>query len=322
MHILLPNSTFGGKLKEECMKYMEQNEQIPLDYDRLMTRLKELSDAYRFLDLHYIGTSILGKAIPAVTFGVGQRAVFYVGAHHGMEWMTSVLLLRYVEDFCRYYESGALYGKYRVRSIYDTHTITVIPMLNPDGVDYQIHGVEENNPFMERLKKINPEMVFSYWQANARGVDLNHNYDAGFWEYKRLETENGIEAGATRYSGTAPESEPEVAALCNLVRFQTNLRGILTLHTQGKEICYPSDKTIPNATHAIARHLSQLSNYRIAFPIGSAAYGGLSDWANLSCKIPCFTLECGAGKNPLPISDAPLIYADLKTALLAFPTLL
>lgn len=304
------------------MEFTEQNRLLPLDYDRLMTRLMELSDTYAFLDLHYIGTSILGKAIPAVTFGVGQRAVFYVGAHHGMEWMTSVLLLRYVEDFCRYYESGVLYGKYRVRSIYDTHTITVIPMLNPDGVDYQIHGVEENNPFMERLKKINPEMDFSHWQANARGVDLNHNYDAGFWEYKRLEAEHGIEAGATRYSGTAPESEPEVVALCNLIRFQTNLRGILTLHTQGKEICYPSDKTIPNATHAIARHLSRLSGYRIEIPTGMASYGGLSDWANLSCKIPCFTLECGTGKNPLPISDASMIYADLKTALFAFPTLL
>ena len=294
----------------------------PLDYQQLISNLEELTAKYPFLYFHYIGSSILGKAIPAVSLGVGSRNVFYIGAHHGMEWLTSVLLLRFIDDFCIQYKQGKSVGKSNARVIYNTHTITVIPMLNPDGVDYQINGVTSDNPLFERLKKANPSMDFGNWQANARGVDLNHNYDAGFWEYKKLEAENGIEAGATRFSGSAPESEPEVAALCNLIRFQANLKGIMTLHTQGEEICYPTADEIPSSTHAIARHLSALTGYRIALPEGLASYGGLSDWANCVCKIPCFTVECGKGKNPLPLQDEPLIYADMRHAFFAFPTLL
>jgi g-D-glutamyl-meso-diaminopimelate peptidase len=77
-------------------------------------------------------------------------------------------------------------------------------MLNPDGVDLQIKGIEAGGILSERLLKMNGREDFSHWQANARGVDLNHNYDAGFHEYKKLEKENDICAGATRYSGEYP----------------------------------------------------------------------------------------------------------------------
>ena len=42
---------------------------------------------------------------------------------------------------------------------------------------------------------------FTRWQANVRGVDLNHNYDAGFDAYKQLEPSLGITGGGpTRQS--------------------------------------------------------------------------------------------------------------------------
>ena len=63
----------------------------------------------------------------------------------------------------------------------------------------------------ERRRRAVPDGDFTHWQANARGVDLNHNYDAGFLEYKQIEAEQGILGGGpTRYSGECPESEPEV----------------------------------------------------------------------------------------------------------------
>lgn len=294
----------------------------PFDYQQLTEKIISFEKRYPFLRYQYIGTSILGKGIPALTLGNGHRSVIYVGAHHGMEWLTSVLLIQFIEDFCNLYESGGLAGKTSVRAVFSTHTITVIPMLNPDGVDYQIHGIDSDNPLFERLKRSNPSMDFSNWQANARGVDLNHNYDAGFWEYKILEKENDIKEGATRYSGESPESEPEVAAICNLIRFQKDLRGVMTLHTQGEEICYPFHSTVPKGAHAIARHLSLLTGYTINTGNGLSSYGGLSDWCNQKMSIPSFTIECGKGKNPLPIHAMPGIYTNLKNAFFAFPTLL
>ena len=73
------------------------------DYATMMERLHSLADTYSFLTLSYIGTSILDRAIPILHIGNGSRRVLYVGAHHGMEWLTAVLLLRYCNELCEGY---------------------------------------------------------------------------------------------------------------------------------------------------------------------------------------------------------------------------
>ncbi len=184
-------------------------------------------------------------------------------------------------------------------------------------------GVDENNPLRDRLLEMNDGSEdFSSWQANARGVDLNHNYDAGFAEYKQLEKEQNMKKGApTRYSGECAESEPEVAALCNLMRFSAPWKGVMTLHTQGEEIFAPlCDKS--EKGEVTARRLSQLTGYRLSRAEGLAAYGGMSDWCAEKLSVPSFTMECGRGKNPLPITQTSSIYATMRAALFLFPTIL
>ncbi len=301
----------------------DNNALCPFDYATLMERLHRLADTYPFLTLSYIGTSILDRAIPILHIGGGERRVLYVGAHHGMEWITSLVLTQFLEELC-----DAVEKKRRIRGIYPCdllggYTLSVVPMLNPDGVEYQIHGVGEDNPLHERLLEMNGGSEdFSSWQANARGVDLNHNYDAGFAEYKLLEKEQGIGKGApTRYSGECAESEPEVAALCNLIRFSAPWRGVMTLHTQGEEIFSPPIKE-GQKSRVTASRLAKLTGYKLSRAEGLAAYGGMSDWCADALAIPSFTMECGRGKNPLPISQASSIYTVMRAALFLFPTVL
>ena len=300
-----------------------QNGICAFDYDALMDRVHHLTDAYPFVTLSYIGTSVLDRAIPILHVGSGSRRVLYVGAHHGMEWITSLVLAQFLEELCEVVKT-----KRRVCGIYpcdllDGYTLSILPMLNPDGVEYQIHGVREDNPLRERLLEMNDGNTdFSSWQANARGVDLNHNYDAGFEEYKKLEREQGIKKGApTRYSGECAESEPEVSALCNLIRFCSPWRGVMTLHTQGEEIFAPPCQGT-NKGAVTARRLAELTGYRLCRAQGLAAYGGLSDWCVEKLSIPSFTMECGRGKNPLPIEQISSIYATMRASLFLFPTIL
>ncbi len=293
------------------------------DHATLMERVRSLADSYPFLTLPYLATSILDRAIPILHLGNGERRVLYIGAHHGMEWITSLILVKFVEELCE-----AIKTKKRTWGIYpcdllDGYTLSVLPMLNPDGVEYQIHGVGEDNPLRERLLEMNGgSLDFSSWQANARGVDLNHNYDAGFAEYKKLEAESGIKKGApTRYSGECAESEPEVAALCNLIRFSAPWKGIMTLHTQGEEIFAPSCEEGKGST-VTARRVSHFTGCRLGRAEGFAAYGGLTVWCAEKMSIPAFTMECGRGKNPLPLSSASSIYATVRASLFLFPTIL
>lgn len=295
----------------------------PLDYHELTRAVNLFAERYPFLSISSIGTSILGRSIPVFVLGQGTRNVIYVGTHHGMEWITSVLLLRFVNEFCEYYQRAKTVYKVSLPVLWDRYTLHVIPMLNPDGADYQINGISHENPLYSRVLSMNGgSNDFTHWQANARGVDLNHNYDAGFDEYKQLEAEQGIPCGApTRYSGQAPESEPEVKGLCNYIRYLENIRLILTLHTQGEEIYYKSGGKILPGSHAAARKVSALSGYRLSEAEGLASYGGLTDWCIQSCNIPALTLECGKGVNPLPLSDFFPIYARLRETLFVAPGL-
>ena len=165
----------------------------PLDYAKMMQVIDCFSVRYPFLSFSYLGESILGRGIPILTLGNGKKEILYVGAHHGMEWITSILLLRFVNDFCEIFRNDKSIYRTSLSLLCEQYTVYVIPMLNPDGVDYQINGITKENPFYERVLKMNGNSAdLSHWQANARGVDLNHNYDAGFWEYKELERKHGL----------------------------------------------------------------------------------------------------------------------------------
>lgn len=298
---------------------------LPLTHSRMMSYLSCFEQRYPFIEFQSLGTSILGKSIPVLTLGEGKKTLLYVGAHHGMEWITSVLLLRFVNEYAEALQSGKRIYSVHLPYLFKERRIVVIPMLNPDGVSYAIEGVSEDNPLLARLERMNPSHPdYSHWQANARGVDLNHNYDAGFAEYKQLEADMGITGGApTRYSGESPESEPEVGYLCNYLRFhQDGIGAVLTLHTQGEEIYYSSGDHLAPRSLSMAKALCRLSGYSLSTPEGPAAYGGLTDWCIRTLGIPSFTLECGKGENPLPLESFFCIYASLRQLFFEAPLLL
>jgi len=308
----------------ESGKQARIDTQLPFDHTALIHFLQGLEQHYSFLKFDYLGASVLDRGIPIVKLGNGNRAVLYVGAHHGMEWITSAILTTFLSDLCEAIVHDRNVGGRSPKAMLEAHTIYIIPMLNPDGTEYQIHGIDKDNPLYDRLISMNKEsMDFSHWQANARGVDLNHNYDAGFWDYKKLEADHGISEGApTRYSGDTPESEPEVRALCNFIRYHTELCGVMTLHTQGEEIFYCNESiTLPRARR-IANHLAKLSGYTLSNAEGLSSFGGLTDWCIQKMHIPSFTVECGKGKNPLPFTDLYPIYSVLRNMLFSFPILL
>lgn len=296
----------------------------PFDYERMMECIRALADTYSFFDFSYLGKSVLGRPIPCVRIGSGNRTVLYVGAHHGMEWITSAVLIRFLSDLCRCIPENRPVYRIQPSVLLTVCSLTIIPMLNPDGVEYQIHGISDDNPIREKVLAMNDgNPSFVHWQANARGVDLNHNYDAGFAEYQKRSEEAGICGGApTRFAGDTPESEPEVRMLCDRIRFyRKELRGVLTLHTQGREIYYRSGGRCPPLAYAVAKRLSSYSGYRLSEAEGLASYGGLTDWCIQKLSLPSFTLECGSGENPLPVSDLQAIYAELRRVLFTFPVL-
>lgn len=293
-------------------------------YSELMEYLNEVQNEHDFVSLSYIGQSVFGRSIPIITLGdrAAQKSVLYVATHHASENICTSILLRFLDDYIYAYERFAQMYQINMRYLFKTRRIYIVPMLNPDGVEYRLCGIDGNNPIKERIVAYNGTEDFSKWNANGRGVDLNHNYNAYFEKYKAHEEKEGIVYGARGYSGEYPESEPEVFALANYIRYNAQeLEGIITLHSQGEEIyCSSRDKELPRGEH-VGKLISRLTGYRLAKAQGSSACGGLTDWAIKELDKPSFTIECGVGENPLPPSQIPSIYAKLRETLFTFPIL-
>lgn len=275
-------------------------------YSELQKDIEEIMKKYGFIGVGTIGKTLVGREIPLITIGKGAKSVLYVGTHHGMEWITSLLLMNYVRECCEnVVKNKKMFGT-DAEYLFENRRVFIVPMLNPDGVELQVNGRDAENPLTERLYTMSGG-DFSRWQANGRGVDLNHNYNAGFAEYKAIEPTLGIFGGApTRYSGAYPESEPEVSAMCGFIR-STDISLLIALHTQGGEIYYDYNGHVPHGAEAIARRMSAMSGYKLSRPQGAASYGGLKDWFINEFDRPGFTVECGKGVNPLPETDEPVI---------------
>ena len=278
----------------------------------LWKELRQLEQAFPAARVFRAGKSALGKEIPALGMGRLKNASLFVGATHGEEWLTSLLLMRFAWEIAAAWTdeapsfAGVTQGK----------GLIIVPMLNPDGVEIALDGPRKAGPFRDRTEPLY-RANGGKWQANARGVDINHNFDAGWNILREMETVSGITGpAATRYGGPYPHSEPETRGIINLI-YAFQPRRLYSFHSQGEEIFWEyGGLQVPQA-ESIARALSALSGYTLVKNSGLASHGGLKDWFIQEFRRPGFTIEIGKGENPLPIEDLEPIYGRLLPLLTA-----
>ncbi len=289
---------------------------VPTDanytYDILQRNVTALKALYPFIETGVAGQSVLGRNLYYIRLGQGPNQVFYNGAHHALEWITSPLLMKFAEDFARSYALGQRLAGYTPSDIWNQSSIYIIPMVNPDGVDLVLNGLSPANPYYSDLIRWNNGSTdFSaVWQANNRGVDLNHNYDAAWQESKAGEAALGITGpGPTRYSGPYPVSEPETRTVVDFTRSH-DFRLVLAYHSQGQVIFWNFQNMATQQDKEIGEALAGVSGYTLEEASGISSYAGYKDWFIKEFRWPGYTVEVGLGKNPLPISQFSEIYSD------------
>lgn len=284
------------------------------NYEILKHNIDELKIAYPFLEIGNIGYSVLGKEIPYIRIGNGMKEILYHASIHANEWITSVVLMKFIENFCRaYIFGGNIYG-YTAQDLFNQVSLYIVPMLNPDGVDLVTGNVDKNSNIYRNYESISknfPTIPFpDGWKANFNGVDLNLQFPAGWENAREIKFEQGFTKPAPRdFVGNGPLTEPESLAIYNFT-LAHNFYLTISYHTQGKEIYWDFQNINPPRGYEIGEQFARVSGYSLEEVPYNSSFAGYKDWFIQTYNRPGYTIEAGIGVNPLPISQFNEIYKD------------
>ena len=242
------------------------------------------------------------------------KKILIFGGIHGREYMTSQLIMEQTTEFlmklCRTQDKE--YAK-----ILEGKAIHVVPMVNPDGVTISQRGAMGiKNPDLKNLVEEialreggrHPQgSYFHRWKANAKGVDLNRNFDA-LWET----CEDAVqEPSRENYKGPKPESEIESRALAELTRREEFQRTI-SYHSSGAVIYWDfyQQGQLRVQTWEFAKKIGEITGYVPQENTREQSSGGYKDWALLKMEIPSLTIEIGRQESPLPASCFEEIFME------------
>lgn len=281
---------------------------VPFTYELLLLTVEGLRARYPFLGGYTLTKTAQGRDVPLLSIGIGPKSVLYNASHHANEWITTPLVLRFLERYAQAVsENSELFG-YAAQELYQRVTLHLVPMVNPDGVDLVTGAIPPESPEYMQAQAIAanfPTIRFPEgWKANLAGVDLNLNYPAEWETAREIKFAQGFDRPAPRdYVGAAPLDQPESIAMAALTR---QLEPALTLsyHTQGEVIYWKFQDLAPEGAEAIATQFAAVSGYTVEDVPYASSFAGYKDWFIQQFDRPGYTIEAGRGVNPLPLEQS------------------
>lgn len=272
-------------------------------FEKMVNDIQLLQAVYPFIFHQVIGRSVLGKDMIELKIGAGSKEVHLNGSFHANEWITTPIIMVYLNQYALSITNNLPIRGIDMLPLFTETMLSIVPMVNPDGVNLVIDGSTAAGEFEQSVLEINSQEVdFSNWKANIRGVDLNNQFPA-LWE---IEAERKPKTPQPRdYPGPYPLSEPESIAMAELTR-ESNFQRVNAFHTQGEEIYWGFEGLEPPISEVIVNEYARVSGYTAIRNIDS--YAGYKDWFIQDFLRPGFTVELGRGINPLPIDQFESIY--------------
>lgn len=287
---------------------------VPMTSALCRETIRRLVEAYPQMRTETLTTTAFGRPVEALTIGRGERKVFYSASHHANEWITTPVILKFMEELAEAERTGGrLYGV-PAENILNAATIYTVPMVNPDGVDLVTGAIGVGTLQYEAALRLSDNysgIPFpNGWKANLLGTDLNLQYPAGWRMAREIKFSQGFtKPGPRDYVGRAPLNQRESIALAEFTeKIDPDL--VLAYHTQGQVIYWQfRDYVVPGA-QKLGEEFARLSGYELAETPYTSSFAGYKDWFIQDYRRPGYTIEVGLGENPLPLSQFDEIYRD------------
>ena len=287
---------------------------VPMTSRLCEQTIEELVRVYPFCRSELLTTTAFDRPIRTLVIGSGERKVLFTAAHHANEWITTPVILKFVEEMAQAMENGGELAGVDARELGQRVTIYTVPMVNPDGVDL-VTGLTQPGQLQYEaaaaLSQNYPSIPFpDGWKANLLGVDLNLNYPAGWRQAREIKFSQGYtRPGPRDYVGRAPLNQLETRALAGYTE-AVDPALVLAYHSQGRVIYWQfADIEVPGARE-LGERMAQVSGYALEETPFESAFAGYKDWFIQNFRRPGYTIEVGEGINPLPLSQFDQIYRD------------
>ena len=239
-----------------------------------------------------IGRSAGGRDIKAYNFGTGPDTVLFVGGiHGGYAFNTSLLAYELID----YLESNPTL-------IPETITVSVVPILNPDGIE---RATGNSGRFTAAAVTTNDNVRVAS-RFNANEVDLNRNFDCQ-WQRE------GTWQDRTVSGGNAAFSEPEAQAIQGFVQTHRPVAVVAWYAAAGEVFASAcgSDAVLPQTT-ALSELYATASGYT-AQPTFEyyTITGDMMDWLARN-QIPAISVLLSDRENTEWSRNRPAIEALLN----------
>lgn len=282
-------------------------------YEKMLNDTEKLKSMYpELIKTSSIGQSVEGRELLLIEFGRGENRIFVCGAHHGREYISTTYLMYAIDRYAYAYRCGSMWGKYNPKAILDNVTFCIVPMVNPDGVNLVLNGIEATkNP--EKIASMGiyegKKYGYSAWKANMNGVDLNWNYDKDWTPEKSRNPR-----GSVGFNGDYPRSEPETIAISDYVD-KNAFDAYVSYHTQGEIFYWAENDENPTYINTLISKDTGFTEYR---DNGTGIGGSFFDYAYRNFKKPTLTVELCPyiGNFPYPDKDFDTVWEPAKNVLL------
>lgn len=269
-------------------------------YEEIENILQGFEDHFA-LSFESIGTTVEGRNIYVYRIGStdAPHHILIQAGIHGKEYMNTAMVLNLTEYYML--NPDLVFRGKKLSSYLEDTCFHIIPSANPDGARIS----QTRTLSADRIESIlikygiprsKVRVYLRYWKANAAGVDLNRNFDAG---WNKIDDNRG-HPSYSHYKGPYPESEPETKALIQYT-LAYPFDATISYHSFGSVIYwdYGKDRTVRKKCYQLYSAVRSVTGYPEPDD-DDPALGGYKDWA-ISQGIPSLTIETGI--NPAPLLD-------------------
>lgn len=292
--------------KKSIYQWASENKDFPAadsayhNYKETYDVLKDIaSNNSNMVSLFSIGKSYEGRDIWCLRINTTEKGTtpskkpgaLLVGNHHSREHLSNEMVLLFAVYLLENKNDT------EIKKYIDNLDIYIIPMLNPDGVEYDIATGS-----------------YRYWRKNTNkfsgtkviGTDLNRNYD-----FRWCQEGASTSQSADTYCGPNVFSEPESQRLRDFMSSNKNIKTALTYHSYASLVLYPwggldeqvSDEKDRNVFIKHAGEMAKILGYEAEQSSDLyVATGDMADWAYDKLKVFAWTIEL-EGNGFYPGSD-------------------